>query len=65
MKTMEMKADGYTVEMSKVVPGPRPETFFRRDRDRDQHFFFTGTGTKNDWSRSCLLHSKHNDYKLY
>ncbi len=34
-------------------PGPRPKTFSRRDRD--QNFFVAGTGTKNDWSRSCLL----------
>jgi hypothetical protein len=26
--------------------------FFRRDRDRDEIFFLTGT--KNDWSRSSL-----------
>jgi hypothetical protein len=24
-------------------------------RDRDEIFFLTGTGIKNDWSRSCLL----------
>jgi hypothetical protein len=32
-------------------PGPKPNTFFRRDRD--EIFFLTGT--KNDWSRSCLV----------
>jgi hypothetical protein len=41
-------------------PGPGTEflfftgtgtKFFSR---RDQNFFLTGTGTKNDWSRSCL-----------
>jgi hypothetical protein len=36
-------------------PGPRPKTFFRRDRDRYQNFFLTGTGTKNDLFRSCLI----------
>jgi len=44
------------IEMGKVVPGPpgpRPKLFFRRDRD--EIFFLTGTGIKNDWSRSYLL----------
>jgi hypothetical protein len=48
-------------------PRPRPKTFFRRvrdqnfffrrDRDRDEIFFLTGT--KNDWSRSCLRKPDH------
>jgi hypothetical protein len=33
--------------------GPGPKVFFYRDRD--EIFFLTGTGTKNDWSRSCLV----------
>jgi hypothetical protein len=33
-------------------PGPEPKFFSRRDRD--EIFFLTATGTKNDWSRSCL-----------
>ncbi len=37
------------IEMGKVVPV------------QDQNFFLTGTGTgtKNDWSRSCLLRNDH------
>ncbi len=34
------------------LTGTRTKIFFRRDRD--EIFFLTGTGTKNDWSRSCL-----------
>jgi hypothetical protein len=36
-------------------PGPGPKFFSRRNRDRDGIFFLTGIGTKNDWSRSCLI----------
>jgi hypothetical protein len=35
------------IEMGKVVPGPGPK------------FLLTGTGTKNDWSRSCLTRKQH------
>jgi hypothetical protein len=31
-------------------PGPRLKTFSRRDRDQNQIFFLTGTGTKNFFS---------------
>ncbi len=42
-------------------PGPRPgpKFFCHRDRDLDQNFFLAGTGTKNDWSRSCLVDSDY------
>ncbi len=47
--------------MSKVVPGPKiiflpgpgPKCFFRTGTGTK--IFLTGTGTKNDWSRSCLV----------
>jgi hypothetical protein len=36
-------------------PGPGRNFFSHRDRDRDEiNFFLAETGTKNDWSRSCL-----------
>ncbi len=43
--------------MGKVVPvpaGPGPNFVSRRDRDEIFFLTETGTGTKNDWSRSCL-----------
>ncbi len=48
-------------------PGPTPETFSRRDQD--QNFFLagtgTGTGTKNDWSRSCLIKTQKNPFHTH
>jgi hypothetical protein len=48
------------VKMGKVVPvslGPAPKFFSERNRDRYLKFFLAGIGTKDDWSRSCLLMS--------
>ncbi len=47
-----MIVNGYVVEMSKVVPG---RNFFSPGPDQDEIVFLIGTGTKNDWSRSCLI----------
>jgi hypothetical protein len=46
-----------TLTQNLFLKGPGPKTVFRRDRNRYEIFFLTGTGTKNDWSRSCLLYS--------
>jgi hypothetical protein len=46
------------------APGPWPKYFwlgpvpkFVSEWDQDLKFFLTGSGTKNDWSCSCLVYS--------
>jgi hypothetical protein len=53
-KTLNFFSSGPRPGPEFFSPAPGPTFFSRRDRDRDQIFFLTGTGTKNDWSRSCL-----------
>jgi hypothetical protein len=52
--TQKFVSDGTrTKTLNFFSPGPRPGPKLFFHRNRDQIFFLTGT--KNDWSRSCLL----------
>ncbi len=39
-------------------PGPRPKTFFRRDRDRDEIFFSPGPGPRPKMTGPAHVYSK-------